>query len=272
MIVFNGEFLLHECLASVYDFAHHILVVEGAVEQTLECLGPDSQEVTLDGHSTDRTLEILAEFPDPESKIRLIQKDGPWLDKTEMCNAYVPHIDADYIWQLDADEFYHRGAMEKLKEYLASHPETTAVHFLANHFWGDWNHVTCGKNLAALEGYWGNQLPWMRVFRHEADSVWKDHTPPKYLSANGIDQNSRVLLGQHDTFEMGIQLLHYGYVDRSQVAFKSAYHSNWVTRKLDDWDRWQTDHSIEVVQEGTYTRRFLGEHPTAVVNRVTSRP
>ncbi|MDZ4065205.1 MAG: DUF268 domain-containing protein [Coriobacteriia bacterium] len=268
MIVFNGEFLLHECLASVYDFAHHILVVEGAVEQTIQCLGPDSEEVTPDGHSTDRTLEILADFPDPESKIRLIQKDGPWRDKTEMCNAYVPYIDADYIWQLDADEFYHRGDMERLRDYLAAHPETTAVNFFTNHFWGDWDHITCAEDPATVEGFWGNQMAWPRVFRHEPGSRWKNHAPPKYLSGTGVDQGARCLLGGHGTLEMGIRFYHYGYVDRGQVAYKSAYHAAWVTRKLTDWDNWQLDHSIEVVAEGTYTCPFVGEHPEAVLERV----
>ena len=64
MIVFNGGFVLEECLKSVYPFAHQILIAEGPVGYW------QSQGFTT---STDETNEILQSFPDPEGKITIVR-------------------------------------------------------------------------------------------------------------------------------------------------------------------------------------------------------
>lgn len=55
MIVLNGEpFLLYN-LRSLYPFAHEIIVVEGASPNAAHAATPE-------GHSLDRTLDILHRF------------------------------------------------------------------------------------------------------------------------------------------------------------------------------------------------------------------
>ena len=65
MIVFNGDDFLHQSLESVYDFAHEIFVIEGAVKEAWPI-------ANVDGSSTDNTIQVLNDFPDPLKKIKII--------------------------------------------------------------------------------------------------------------------------------------------------------------------------------------------------------
>ena len=60
MIVFNGNYVLKECLESVYEFASQILISEGPVKYWQE----EGYETSTDG-----TNDILHEFYDPDNKI-----------------------------------------------------------------------------------------------------------------------------------------------------------------------------------------------------------
>jgi len=103
MIVFNGNYVLRECLASVYEFANQIVIAEGPVRYWQE-----------QGYktSTDSTNEILDGFPDPLGKISIVH--GQYQEKDQQCNAYVKNIrsENDYIWNLDSDEVYRKEDIE----------------------------------------------------------------------------------------------------------------------------------------------------------------
>ena len=60
MIVFEGDFVLHQCLKQIYPFASQILIAEGPVKYW-----QDQGRTT----STDSTNSILETFPDPANKI-----------------------------------------------------------------------------------------------------------------------------------------------------------------------------------------------------------
>ena len=109
MIVFNGDYVLQECLESVYPYATQILIAEGPVRYWQD------QGYTT---STDKTNEILANFPDPENKITIVH--GQFEGKDEECRAYMPHMrdDIDYIWNLDSDEIYKPEDIEKIIQIL----------------------------------------------------------------------------------------------------------------------------------------------------------
>src|SRR5690606_423004 len=99
MNVLNGEPFITYQLRSIYPFAHQIVIVEGAYRKFAHAATPDA-------HSTDRTRELIRAFPDPERKIALIEREGFWSDRLDMCNAFLPRVTGDAIWQVDADEFY----------------------------------------------------------------------------------------------------------------------------------------------------------------------
>ena len=109
MIVFNGDYVLQECLESVYPYATQILIAEGPVRYWQD------QGYTT---STDKTNEILDNFPDPENKITVVH--GQFEGKDEECRAYMPHMrdDIDYIWNLDSDEVYKPEDIKKIISIL----------------------------------------------------------------------------------------------------------------------------------------------------------
>ena len=105
MIVFEGDYVLKECLESIYPYATQILIAEGPVEFW------QSQGRTT---STDKTNEILENFPDPENKISIVH--GQFSEKDEQCNAYMQFLkdDIDYLWEVDSDEVYKKSDIEKV--------------------------------------------------------------------------------------------------------------------------------------------------------------
>ena len=132
MIVFNGETFLHELLESIYDFAYEIVAVEGPDRNALPMAGPD-------GGSTDRTVEILRSFPDPERKLKLIR--GTWRDKDEQSNRYMQEVSGDYLWQVDDDEIYKPEDLVRVAEMLRDDPKVTAVSFYWQNFFKGFDRV-----------------------------------------------------------------------------------------------------------------------------------
>ena len=72
MIVFEGDYVLKECLESIYPFASQILIAEGPVTFWQQ------QGRTT---SLDDTNVILENFPDPENKIKIVH--GQFKEKDE---------------------------------------------------------------------------------------------------------------------------------------------------------------------------------------------
>ena len=147
IIVLNGEPFTRYCLRSLYPFAHEIIVVEGGHENALDVSTPD-------GHSTDATLEALYRFKaeeDPEDKVQIVVRDGPWPQKDELGNsktpqsrAYAERATGDYLWQVDIDEFYRPEDMRAVLDMLAGDPGITAVSFNVHPFWGALPYVSDG--------------------------------------------------------------------------------------------------------------------------------
>lgn len=150
IIVLNGEPFTRYCLRSLYPFAHEIIVVEGGHESALDVSTPD-------GHSTDGTLETLRAFKreeDPEDKVQIVVRDGPWPQKDELGNsktpqsrAYAERATGDYLWQVDIDEFYRPEEMRTVLDLLKGDPGVTAVSFNVHPFW-----VRTGTSVTAGTG------------------------------------------------------------------------------------------------------------------------
>jgi len=62
IIIFNGDYVLQECLSSIYPFVDQILIAEGPVKFW------QNQGFST---STDKTNDILHNFPDPQNKIKI---------------------------------------------------------------------------------------------------------------------------------------------------------------------------------------------------------
>lgn len=265
MIVFNGlsalpDNMLQSCIYQMYDLAKEIVIVEGATKA-------DGKTHLFDGHttgftrnglSTDGTREFLKSLKDPQNKIKVIMKqNGFWNGKTEMCNEYLKHITADYVWHIDADEFYHEKDIPRILELLEIR-NPFAMNFYAYHFYGNFNNYIgkeFGKN-------WGNNVPWRRIYKNNPNySKWISHEPPNFLFQDGVicDQQENVIDREQMESE-GIRLYHYSQVQKKQAIFKNEFYNNPVY--ITNWDNWQRDNSYTVFESNT--KQFQGSHPEII--------
>ena len=63
MIVLNGMPFIENSLKSIYEFAHEIIIIEGAVEKCMFA-------ANVNGSSIDGTVEFIKSFPDTQNKIK----------------------------------------------------------------------------------------------------------------------------------------------------------------------------------------------------------
>jgi len=217
--------MLEAQLRQLYYISDEIFITEGATKADGVKHGWDGDTTwcTDNGKSTDNTIDIIKSFPDPENKIVLIEKEGFWNGKTEMCNEWSKRATGDYIWQIDGDEFYTKKDIDRIKKILEKY-QPNAVHFYANHFWGDINHC-----IDETSGFgWGNDIPWKRIFKHDIGSKWISHEPPEYQLPDGKICNTSKVIPREEMLKIGIKMNHYSYINDEQINFKSKfYKDNW---------------------------------------------
>ena len=269
MIVFEGDYVLKECLEQVYPYASQILIAEGPVKYWQE-KGRST--------STDDTNDILNNFPDPENKITIVH--GQYSEKDEQCNAYIEHMrpDIDYLWNLDSDEVYREEDIKKTIEFLEREaPTSIGVRSLS--FYGGFENYLTGFEL--------NRDNFLRIFRVTEGSKWLTHRPPTIqypeehnIIKKHIDSNTFYRL-------TGVQMYHYSYVFPHQVKNKVEYYKAKVSRhkcigdyynkiylpwmKGEEFDRYQLEKEYQGVHEfkpeyrgPCYTEPFTGKHPKAI--------
>ncbi len=230
MIVLNGEPFLRYNLRALYPFAHQIIVVEGAVFAAAAI-------ATTDGHSTDSTLETLHQFKakeDPDDKIIIVTRDGFWSEKDEQSQAYADLATGNYLWQIDADEFYQPADLQKVIDLLADDQQISAVSFHQLSFWGGFDYIADGWYLH--QG--GNHFH--RLFRWGEGYSYLTHRPPTVLNEKSQDLRELYWLTGPDLAKQNIWLYHYALVFPKQVQEKSQYYdaANWVQRNaMQDWSQ-----------------------------------
>jgi hypothetical protein len=263
-LVLNAESILPDNmlnaqLEQLYYIADEIFITEGATKASPNShyWDGDTTWLTSNGHSTDKTVEIIKSFPDPDKKITLIQKNGFWNGKTEMCNEWSLRATGDYIWQIDSDEFYKKKDIDKIKRILEKY-QPDAVHFYANHFWGDFKH--CFNEISGKG--WGNNIPWMRIFKHKPGAKWISHEPPNYILPDGSICNNSRLIPRDETLKVGLKMYHYSYVSQKQKDFKVNFFKDyWLN---DAWDAWKKNNNT-IVKDGSYTVEFNDDHPEFII-------
>jgi len=275
MIVFEGDYVLKECLEQVYPFAEQILIAEGPVEFW------QRQGRTT---STDETNKIIDEFPDPDNKIRIAH--GQFSEKDDQCKAYMSFIndDIDYIWNLDSDEVYKAEDLKKIIAFLEAE-KPTSVGVRSCSFYGGIDHYLTGFELATDN--------FLRIFKYEKGSTWLTHRPPtiQYPSDSTIVKKH---VDSDTLYEaLGVQMYHYSYVFPDQVHRKVSYYKDSVSKELCIDNYFDTiylpwvvgSHDNRVAIENQYwgvhefkpsvrgecrTERFAGTHPQSIINNVES--
>ena len=268
MIVFNGDQVLEEAIASVYPYAHQILIAEGPVGYW------QSQGYVT---SMDGTNEILDNFPDPDKKIKIVHSQ--YLEKDDQCNAYMEFLDdeTDYVWNLDCDEIFKPEDIETVIDLLEQE-KYTSVGFKSLSFYGGFDDYLTGFEEGAEfirirkvypGSYWQTHRP--PTMAHRANNLW----PEKHLDFNTLAD------------DYNIRMYHYSYVFPDQVSNKIKYYEEYLNRSHciknyfnDIYLPWvtgstETKNQIEQkyigVHEWTphsrgecYTKGFNEEHPEII--------
>jgi len=267
MIVCNGDYFLRECLENIYPHAHAICIAEGATK-----FWADVNEFTSP-RSTDRTIDIITSFPDPDRKIHLTQKDGYYGEKDEQCNWWMKLVPADsnYIWQIDSDEFYMSSDIIKMKQILVA-GNYTYVEFPVYNFFKNMHTIGVGGS------EWAWDTPFPRLFKYRPGFTYTTHRPPTVCNLNGIDLRQVTPLNAKS---VDIWMWHYSYVLDQQVLEKMKYYQKVFGRNYMDtwyknvWLRWteenkdeiEAKHSTHPTGTGAKTKLFLGPHPEVIIRK-----
>tara|TARA_R110001592_G_scaffold189713_3_gene435258 strand:+ start:182 stop:1018 length:837 start_codon:yes stop_codon:yes gene_type:complete len=258
-IFFNGEKhlppnMLLAWLDQADKLADFVFITEGATKAVNHYWDGDTSSFTNDGKSTDNTISIIKKYIKHKPKFFLKEADGFWDGKTQMLNYWFyedsPIYEADYVWQVDADEFYTEENAFKILSILESELPSR-VDFFANHFWGDFNHCIDERS----DGVWANEIPWRRIFKINKKSEWISHEPPD-MHFNEYKK----IITKYQTLEKGIKLEHYSYVSEDQVIFKSKFYNN--PDKLKLFNDWKLNNKIYIF--GCRVFPFYGEYPEII--------
>lgn len=165
----NEEEFIELNLKNHYALLDEILIIEGAVK--------NRKNSTIDGHSIDKTIEIIKSFPDPDKKIRLIQIDRPWHSLEEMKNKFLEFLsNDDILCIIDADEFYHEKDFSRIRNAFDRYPALGEIIVTFRHLYGDFNHI-------ALPGpAWSCQH--QRIVRFQKGMHYRSH--PILTDADGM--------------------------------------------------------------------------------------
>ncbi len=206
MIVFEGDYVLKECLEQVYPFASQILIAEGPVKYW-QNKGKKTSE--------DNTNNIIDNFPDPENKIKIIHSQ--YSEKDEQCNAYISLLDddIDYLWNLDSDEIFKKEDILNIIELLKKeNPSSVSIRSCT--FYGGFDNY--------LTGFEQNADNFKRIFRITKGCNWLTHRPPTINYPLNSKVNIKHINGDELYHLTGAQMYHYSYVFPDQVYKKISYY------------------------------------------------
>lgn len=270
MIVLNGMPFIEFSLRSIYDFAHEIVVVEGAVESCMFAANSN-------GSSKDGTVEFVKAFPDPENKIKLIQ--GRWPEKREMQNEALKHISGDYIWLIDSDEVYKKEDINTVIGILEESPTITEVHFPIFHFWKGFDYIISSKILESCFFH--------RIFKLSKPCNFTTHRPPTLLWKQQNKTTDKMNLLEASILKgKGVCVYHYSYILEEQVEQKIKLYKEYGWEKywsidLDDWYnncflKWTPEnrniidkkYAIWTGSINSCTVPFKGSHPDVILDYI----
>ncbi len=189
-ICYNEQEFLYYAIKAVYNFAHEIIILEGAIDEFNPKLPKEHSGISTDG--TNKILKRLKK-EDKENKIKVIQKR--WKDEFKKRNEYLEHVTGDWIFMVDSDEIYTADQLEYISYILeqeASKVETGRIH--GRNFWKDFYHYYDSGPMYRLFKYEkGARYCQRNLLKHAPDGPYKGK-PYDHMIAHGKIQHK----GIHD--------------------------------------------------------------------------
>lgn len=211
IIVVDGMPFIKHQLKLIYKHAHQIIICEGG----------DKTWNKINGYirSQDGTIEFIKSFPDPDKKIKLIQKD--WNNKNEMCHEYSKYATGDIIWHVDVDEFVDPKHIPFIKKQYEN--RKTQILSIPNYvFWGDTNTII---EAHSANGWKDNWFCFERVFRR-SPGKYIHHIPERgYYDPKTKNVLSAPTVNQQVFKNAGIFTYHFSYVLDHTVRMKMKYYN-----------------------------------------------
>lgn len=243
-------------LRNNYDEFDQIRIVEGAVE--------GRPNATPDGHSTDATLDIIKSFPDPQNKIELYQMRRHFKSLEEQKQIFLDTSrDGDWLFIVDADEFYMEGAIDRARKAILRHPMASELIPTFLHFYRDFGHIRD----------FGDEwvLNHQRIIRYRQGMRY--HTHPVATLSDGTCTYFHPSL-QDQRYFIPIFIYHYGHAKGPEYhAMKREFYMN----ELAKYPAGEGKHAGQAFDEKftefvNYTEKleqvlaFDGPHPKVLLN------
>lgn len=251
LIVLNGDFFLKQVLETIYPYAHKICIAEGPVRYW-----QDKGVMS----STDDTLSIIKNFPDPDQKI--ICRSGQYEEKNEQCQAWFADVpeDTDYVFCVDSDEVHRPENIELLIEYLKKE-SPSSVGFKSDSFYGGFDRVIGGFE---------RDHSFKRVLKYVPGCTYRTHRQPT-LNLDGRDIAGRDITGNQLYDATGITMPHYSYVSPKGVYEKLQYYENSVISKGNCIPNYFKDVFVPWVNGSDYDRKIIEDRWRGVQEFIPSK-
>ena len=278
MIACSEEEFVAAAIESVIPLADRIVIVEGGTRYALEAGLCDAE-----GRSTDRTLQEIAPLAREWGHIVSIGPPGrPWRDKHEMRERYVHHLrPGDWMVQLDADEVFTKEGLWRLSALMngaAGEADVISPTFFP--FWNDLDTLGTGK--------WDDYRQAKAVRWREGWDYRRSHNCPSDAQGRYVTRLPDVRILKPPPHER--LFCHYSWAGKSveKLRAKARYFiaqnaaeghepfpADYIDRVFLPW-RTGDEERRRLIEKryGTHpyggggTRRFEGEHPEAVQERI----
>jgi len=236
MNVLNGEPFIRHQLESIYRHADEIIIVEGAYKKF--------KHAATNYHSMDNTLQLIREFPDKDSKIKVISNDCYYDDRLEMCNEFMKIASGDIIWQVDCDEFYDESTHQLVRKLMASDSDLDEIRFKFKDYY---------KNLnLTINGYYDIFSEVRRVFRIKRGDLWASQRPPIIWRDNKIYVPKKIITGC-EMKEKGHIMHNATMLFDKQVCDKFKYYSAMWRKSNPNFRRWYNESWISAQRNFSIT-------------------
>lgn len=250
----NEEDWVSYPILSIYNEIDIVLLIEGAVKGR-----PNSTE---GGHSTDKTLDIIRKIPDPNSKIKLITKDGFFKDLEEQKQIFLDQAEkiqkehpewTIYVLINDADEVITPETIKRLRAAIKLRPWASEFILTFLHFFHDFDHVS-----SPSDQY---NILHQRFFKYQVGMKYRTH--PVVSDADGIDT---CLDPRYQSFRFQIKdmfIHHYGNTKALDFQkAKAAFYKSELA-KYGAADEAQQKYKVfnERLEKPEDILLFTGQHP-----------